>query len=257
MALVTFLSDFGTEDHYVAVVKATILKEDPEIKIVDISHQINPFDIGHAAYVLSHAYPNFPEGTIHLVAVDPSDRNENKPVALQLNGHYFVGCDNGIFSLISENQPDVIVQVPTIQSTFIARDLLASLCVKIAKGIPLEKLGQTIDHGKKLFNRLPKITKREIVGNVIRVDKYGNLITNILKKDFDKIREINGNVNFQVQVGRERYGRFHSQYDEADPGDCYLLFNSDGKLQIGINKGNASELLGLRMDAPIFIEFNI
>ncbi len=240
-----------------ASVKAAILTANPNVQIIDISHQINPFDIGHAAYVLSHSYRNFPEGTIHLIAMDPSDKANSISYAARLNGHYFVGRDTGILSLISGKEPDELVQLPENSSTFAAKDLYAPVCAKIAQGISLEQIGKPTSGLKKLFNRSPKLTKREIVGNIIRVDKYGNLITNIQKKDFDKIQELNGQVPFRIQFGREQYSSFHKDYSDVDPGDCYLLFNSDERLQIGINKGNASELLGLRLDAPVYIEFKI
>ena len=257
MALVTFLSDFGEEDHYVAAVKAAILSGNPTVQIVDLSHKIAPFDIGHAAYVLTNSFRHFPPGTIHLVAVDPSDKRQGRVLVTEIDGHIFVGFDNGIFSLISENPPQQMIEVSYNGTTFVAKDVLGPICARLLGGKSISSLGNPTTEYLRLVNRAPKVTKREIVGNVIRVDSYGNLITNILKRDFDKIQEINGNVQFRVRFGREVYSRFHKHYNEAEPGDCYVLFNSDGKLQIGINKGNASKLLGLRLDAPIFIEFNI
>ncbi|MDH5609730.1 MAG: SAM-dependent chlorinase/fluorinase [Cyclobacteriaceae bacterium] len=256
MTIVTFMSDFGNEDHYVATVKAALLKNNSAIRILDISHTITPFDIGHAAYVLRHAFPHFPEGSVHLVAIDPSDKIDTRIIALRLQDHYFIGSDTGIFSIISEQEPDEIIEITFSPSTFLARDVLAPVAALLATGTPLHSLGETTRTHRKLFARQPKVTKREIVGNIIRVDHFGNLITNIRRVDFDKIQELNGHVPFEVQVGRETYRRFHENYDEADPGDCYVLFNTDGLLQIGINKGHAAQLLGLRLDAPIYIQFN-
>ena len=107
------------------------------------------------------------------------------------------------------------------------------------------------------MNRIVKIKKKNIVGHVIHIDHYGNLITNIKHKDYLEIQKINGNSSFQVQIGREIFDRLHEGYDEVEPGECFIFFNSEKVLQIGINMGRASELLGIRMDATVYINFNI
>lgn len=257
MKIITFLSDFGEEDHYVGAVKASILSQNPVAQIIDISHRISAFDISHAAYVLSNTFRNFPKGTIHLVAVDPSDKQHQQALLAEIEGHTFVGFDNGIFSLISDLEVSQLRSVPVNGSTFIAKDLLGPICGKLSNGLVIEDLGSPTNEFRKLISKAPKVTKREIVGSVIRIDSYGNLITNIERRQFEKIQELNGQVPFQIRFGRERYRAFHQHYNEAEPGDCYVLFNSEGKLQIGINKGNAAGLLGLRLDAQIFIEFQL
>lgn len=257
MAVVTFMSDFGYEDHYVAAVKASILKVNPSLRIVDISHSIKPFDVSHGAYVLSHSFRNFPDGSVHLVALDSVERGPGRVIAVKLEDHFFVGFDTGMFSIISDQAPAAKVEITSLNSTFLARDLLASIAGQLASGKDIHDMGKRIDDDRKLFSRQPKLTKREIVGNVIRVDHYGNLITNIEKPDFEKILEVNGNASYEIQFGRENHKRIHQSYDEAEPGDCYILFNSDGHLQIGINKGHAAKLLGLRYDSPVFIHFNL
>ncbi len=257
MAIVTFLSDFGEEDHYVAAVKASILTVNPDCRIIDISHKITPFDIGHASYVLRNAFSHFPKGTIHLVGLDPANEPNKDGLIAELEDHLFVGMDNGLLSLISDKPATRVIRLNTMTSSFLTRELLGPVCGKLSQGTDPSALGDVAEDHKRLFNRTPKVTKREIVGTIIRIDHYGNLITNILKTDFDKIQEINGQVPFQIQFGRERYQKFHSNYADAEPGDCYVLFNSQGVLQIGINKGNASQLLGLRAEAPVFIEFKV
>lgn len=257
MAVVTFMSDFGTEDHYVAAVKAAILKVNPGVQIVDISHNIHPFDIAHASYVLKQSFRQFPTGTVHLVAIDSIGNAPSRVIACKLEDHLFVGVDSGIFSIISKQAPTAMVEINTQVSTFLARDQLASIAAQLASGKDIHDMGKRIDDDKKLFARQPKLTKREIVGNVIRVDHYGNLITNIEKTEFENIQKINGDASFNVLFGRQVYNRIHKNYNEAEPGDCYLIFNSDGNLQIGINKGHAADLLGLKHDSPVFIHFNI
>lgn len=256
MAIVTFMSDFGEKDHYVSVVKATMLKLNPGIQIVDISHWITPFDIGHAAFVLNNAFRHFPSGTVHLIAMEPSHKQVRRSIAIKLEDHFFVGSDTGIFSLISELPAAAKVELNSRNSTFVAKDVLAPIAVQLAIGKSIHEMGARIDNDLKLFSRKPKLTRREMVGHVIRVDYYGNLISNLMKSDFIAIQKINGNVPFTVQIGREVYVKFHDHYDEVEPGECYLIFNSNGNLQIGINKGNAAELLGLYIDYPIYIQFN-
>lgn len=256
MAVITFMSDFGTADHYVAAVKAAIISQSPQQIITDISHNIRPYDISHAANVLKHVYKDFPEKTVHLVAVDAM-REKSRAIAIELDGHYFVGFDSGLFSLLSGKKPNAVSVLENGQSTFPAKHVLAKTALDLASGKKLGDVGAPSDAIAELYARQLKVTKREIVGNVVSVDHYGNLITNIAKEEFDKIIEINGNgVQYVVRFGRESFGGLHDYFTDVESGDCFVLFNSSGDLQIGINKGNASELLGLGVDAPVIIEFS-
>ncbi|XOV93913.1 MAG: S-adenosyl-l-methionine hydroxide adenosyltransferase family protein [Bacteroidota bacterium] len=260
MSVITFMSDFGTEDHYVAAVKAAILKHFPECKIIDLSHHIGQADIAHAAYVLKNVYNDFPEHTVHLIAIDSVSRVPSKLVAVKWNNHFFVGPDSGVFSLIGNLETGEAVEIISEiseSSTFIAKDVLAPAASKLAKDHQLSEIGKPYHELKKLFPRQLKVTKREIAGNVIRVDHYGNLITNINKTEFDTIVKLNGNSKFQIQFGRERTNKVNLSYHEVESGECYVIFNSRGYIQIGINKGNASELLGLYLDTPINVYFDI
>lgn len=256
MALITFMSDFGTDDHYVAAVKAAIVSASGNQSVVDISHSIKPYDIAQAANVIKNVYKDFPEGTVHLVAVD-SMKEKSKAIAIELDNHFFVGFDSGLFSLISDSKPNQIVILEEENSTFSAKDVLAKKALAIAGGKSLNDIGTPSDQFMELYARQLKVTKREIVGNVVSVDRYGNLITNILRSEFEKMLELNGSgVNYLIQVGRESFNGLNMYFTEVESGDCYVLFNSSDYLQIGINRGNASELLGLRIDSPINIEFS-
>jgi len=255
MSLITFTSDYGTTDHYVAAVKAKILSSNPSQLIIDISHDIRPFDISHAATVLKYAFSEFPSGTVHLVAVD-AVKEEAKAVLVELQGHFFLGFDSGLFSLIIDEAPDLVIELPKLPSTFLARDLLAPTAAKLAEGLAPRDLGTPLYSLKKLFGRQLKVTKREIAGNVISIDHFGNLITNINQVDFDKMLTLNGSAaQFTIRFGREHFRILHEDFTDVESGDCFVLFNSYGRLQIGINKGNASELLGLNIDAPVIVEF--
>ena len=249
------MSDFGTTDHYVAAVKAAIIGRSPSQVIADISHDIRPFDISHAASVLKHVYKEFPANTVHLVAVD-SMKEKAKAIAVELDGHYFVGFDSGLFSLISEQKPTKVSVLENGASTFAAKEVLAKVALALAEGKSMRDVGDPVDAISELFTRQLKVTKKEIVGNVTAIDHYGNLITNISKQEFEKMLALNGaGTSFSVRFGREQFVKIHDYFTEVESGDCFVLFNSSHFLQIGINKGNAAELLGLAVDAPVLIEF--
>ena len=256
MALVTFMSDFGEEDHYVAAVKGALcqgVKQNPQL--IDISHRIRAHDIAHASYVLSHAYGHFPVGTIHLVGIEPTDRSACDTVIAELDGHFFVGGDTGLFTLLKKDTLPIFYRVDTGYHTFAALHNYVPVVRKLLDGARPTELGKVTDQYLRLFARQPKVTKREIVGNVVKVDTYGNLITNVLREDFETILKINGNKPYQIQIGLQIFKRLHRAYDEVENGECYILFNEAGKLQIGINKGNGSKLLGLKYDSPVYIHF--
>jgi S-adenosylmethionine hydrolase len=255
MPIVTLLTDSGESDHYVAAIKARIISTNPGIRIVDISHNIRPCDIGHAAFILRSVFREFPKGTVHLVGVDSVGNRGDAYIALQLEDHYFVGTDNGFFGLISERSHQYIAQlnvINPISTTFPERDVFAQAAAKLASGVSLSDLGKPMPSFKKMIDRQVKATKKQITGQVVRVDNSGNLITNIPQEAFDILSK---GKAYTVQFGGEKFRRMHTQYNQADAGECFILFNSLGLLEIGIYKGNASELLGLGYDSPVNIVF--
>lgn len=255
MPIVTLLTDSGESDHYIAAIKAKIISTNPGIGIIDISHAIASCDIGHAAFVLKSVFKEFPKGTVHLVGVNSVGSKTDLPIAIQLEDHFFIGSDNGLFSLISEKNYQYAVQLNAIQqitSTFPERDIFAPAAAKIASGISITDLGKPMQSIKRMIDRQVKATRKQISGQVIRVDSAGNLITNIPKEAFDVLSK---GKAFTVQFGGEKFRRLHTQYSQAEEGECFLLFNSLGLLEIGIYKGNASELLGLTYDSMVNIVF--
>ena len=256
MAIVTLLTDSGESDHYVAAMKARIISINPGIRIEDISHKIKPHDIAHAAFVLRSVFRDFPKGTIHLVGVDAVGSRGDASIALQLEDHFFVGSDNGLFGLISDRPHQNLVElnaISSIHTTFPERDIFAPAAAKLASGVALSDLGKPLPTFKKMIDRQVKATKKQIAGHVIRVDSFGNLITNIPKNAFDVLS--NGKV-YTIQFGGEKFRRIHTQYQQADEGECFLVFNSLGFLEIGIYKGHAADLLGLNYDSMVNILFD-
>lgn len=256
MAIVTLLTDSGESDHYVAAIKARILSVNPGLTIVDISHKIGPCDLAHAAFVLKAVFRDFPKGTVHLAGIDATGNRDDAFIAVQLEDHFFVGTDNGLFSLISDKSHQMLVdinKISNIQTSFPERDILAPAAAKLASNVAISGMGIVMPMFKKLMNRHIKANKKIISGHVIRVDGYGNLITNIPKDVFDTLS--NGKT-YTIQFGGEKFRRIHTNYHQADQGDCFLLFNSLDLLEIGIYKGNACELLGMSYDSAVSISFD-
>lgn len=251
MAIVTFMSDFGYSDHYVGRVKAKILHTNPQINIIDISHNIEHHNIAHGSFVLKYTYAEFPQNTVHLAAVN-SQESEHY-VALMLDSQYFVGPDNGLISMISDREPEIIVRLPQNgKSIFPTYDYLAPAAAQLATGDHIEKVGEVVENYCKLIPRQVKANKKQISGSVIRVNHFGNLITNIPEYEFNILKK----DRYTVLFGREKLRTILSSVKNVEPGDCYLIFNELGLLEIGINKGNASELLGLQYDSPVHIIFD-
>jgi len=255
MAIITFLSDFGESDHYVAAVKAKILAIDPDIKIVDVSHKIDSCDIAHGAYVLKAVFRDFPEGTVHLVSVNSAGQPGDKFIAVKIEGHYFVGTDNGLFGLISEMESEgqVDINKEQLNTTFPAKQVFAPAAAQLCQGKSLEDIGIPMDHFKKSLGRHLKANKSLISGHIIRVDHFGNLITNIDKTTFDILSK---QKTYNITFARENARRIHENINSVDAGDIFIVFNDQGFLEIGINQGNASELLGLQYDSPVMIKFD-
>ena len=254
MALITFTSDFGDGDYYVPAVKAKMLSFNPQLNIIDISHKIESYDIAHAAFVLRSVYKEFPMGTVHLVALNGTSAMTDGFIGIKLEEHIFLGPNNGVLSLMSDYDPGIIVQFADIHlrdSTFPAKDILAPIAAKVASGAAIHDFGGPLMQLKKMIPRQFKATKKQIIGHVIRVDNYGNLITNIPKDVFDKLNP----GKFNIEFSRESLTQLNRSYENVEPGDCFAFFNSLDLLEIGINHGHGAQLLGLRHDSPIFINF--
>lgn len=256
MAIVTLLTDSGETDHYVAAIKAKILSVNPGLTLVDISHKIQSCDIGHGAFVLKSVFRDFPKGTVHLVGVDATGPAGGTSVAIQLEDHFFVGADNGLFGLISDKTHQQLVDINSINpvsSSFPEKDIFAPVAAKLASGVAITTLGKPMASFKKMIGRSVKATRKIIAGHVTRVDNYGNLITNITKTDFDILSQ---GKTYTIQFSGEKFRKIHTAYSQAEQGDCFLIFNSIGFLEIGIYKGRANELLGMEYDSSVNITFD-
>ena len=253
MPLITFISDFGQSDHYVASVKGSILKHNSNIKIVDISHEIKKYDISHAAYVFKNVYKEFPKGTIHVISVNNTDIN-NGIILFQLDNQFIITFDSGIVSLIdSRENINVILLEGNINPSF-PEKFMGEIASKLASGINYTTLGRPIKDIKKYHNMEVSISKNKIIGYSIRIDHYGNIITNISESDFNNVLSKNSDI-FEINLGIEKIAQISKSYNDVDTADLFALFNFNRLLEIGMNRGNASELLGIKNHTPITIKF--
>ncbi|SDQ81614.1 SAM hydrolase/SAM-dependent halogenase family protein [Flagellimonas zhangzhouensis] len=275
MAIITLTTDFGYKDHYVGAVKGAILSSLPDANIVDISHNISPFNVQECAYILKNAYQSFPKGSVHVVGVDSEISPENEHLVVWVDGHYFVGANSGVISLItSELQPEKIVEINlpnSIQSSFPVLNIFIPVACHIARGGKLEVIGKPFEGLKELRDFEPRVINegKTISGNVIYIDNYGNVVTNIQKSLFEayrngrsfeiiarttKIKEVQQSYNGIINYDLDRNQR-------KGPGDALALFNSAGYVELAIYKsdlnsvGGASTLLGLNYRDTVTINF--
>ena len=253
MPLITLTSDFGLTDHYIAAVKAKLYASDPSLTVIDISHKIDNFNIAHASFVLRSVYRDFPEESVHLIAVGASSAFQ-ECIAVRMDKHFFVGPDNGIISLLNDRDPEWIVGLKSNRrSTFAARDVMAPAALALLSGEDPGQLGDPRKDMQRKMHRQLKANKKLIAGNVIHVDHYGNLITNIDRFTFDVLSK---DATYRINFGREQFDTIHQCYDDVDFGECALFFNSLQRLEISINQGSATQLLGLSYDSPVHIHFS-
>lgn len=255
MALITLLTDSGDKDFYVAAIKARIMSTNPGIRVEDISHHVGQGNLAHAAFVLSAVFRDFPVGTVHLVGVDASGLPGAGHVAIRLEDHFFVASNSGVLSLISDKTPQQVVEIHSFAespSTFPEKDILAPAAARIASGVSLSDMGRPCPDFRRLTIRQPKANKRQILGHVIHVDHFGNLVTNIERSVFEQLAP---GRSFSIRFGGERITRINTDYNQIDPGECVALFNSIGLLEIAIFKGHAAQLFGLGLDSPVNLLF--
>lgn len=256
MAIITLTSDWGQSDYYVAAVKGAILSALPDATIVDITHNIEPWDIASAAFIIRNCYQNFPEGTIHIIGVETEESSDKPHIALKANGHYFIGTDNDIFSLILGDTPYEAVTIEVIQDsdyfTFTTRDRFVKVAAMIANGLPFNEIGAPYPEIRKCITFQPTIDNNSIHGIVTFVDSYENVVTNITKELFEKIR--NGRT-FEIRVGKYLIDKVCRSYTEVAMPDIVALFGSHGFLEIALNHGKTASLLGLSRDSSIDIIF--
>jgi hypothetical protein len=257
MAIITLTSDWGIKDHYVGAVKGTILRTMPDITIVDITHTVPPFDLNQAAFIIRNFYKNFPAGSIHILAVNTEASIRHPHTLVKYEGHWFIGADNGIFSLIFDEKPELIIDLDVIQDsdyfTFPSRDVFSKVACHIASGKPAEQLGHIKKEVLQKIAFKPVIQGDLIKGQVIYVDNYENAFTNITESLF-KSATRGKKFAITFRSAKYRISQISKSYQDVPEGEMLALFSSSGHLEIAMNKGNAASLLGLNVDQAVNVE---
>lgn len=251
MNIITLTTDLGLKDHYAAVLKGKILRKFPEAQFIDVTHLVEPFDVQQAAHVLGASWRNFPNGTVHAVAVNMQHTAQLRCIFFAYKGHYFAGPDNGVFPLALGELPRDIFGIPLSGNIM---DDLAEAAAGLADGAPLMEIGTLTGNVLILQNILPPVNDHMIKTNVAYIDHFGNVVLAINKEDFE-IRRRNRSMDMEFGK-REHISKVSESYADVHEGEKLCLFNDSGFLEIAINKGNAHELLGLKINDTILIEFS-
>ena len=275
MAIITLTTDFGEKDHFAGAIKGAIYSELSDVKIVDVSHSVSPFNISEAAYIILNAYSSFPKGTIHIIGIDSELSPENKHIAIKLDEHYFICANNGIMSMIcAEIAPEKIVEInihDKIETSFPVLDVFVKVACHIARGGTLEVIGKVINTIKPIKNLIPFVNDEhnQIIGSVIYIDNYGNVITNIKRKFFETIQKTRG---YEISARNHKFKTVYNKYSDIinfeleeskrnDEGKGMVVFNSSGYLEIAVYKsnpttvGSASTLMGLKTMDTVTVNF--
>ena len=257
MAIITLTSDWGLKDHYTGAVNGAILKLLPDVQIIDVSHQIPAFDLNQAAFIIRNFYPDFPLGTIHILAINTEAAVDTPHTVVFHRGHYFIGADNGIFSLLFDEKPDKIVELDIMQDsdyfTFSTRDVFVKAACHIASGQPIEKLGFPKEQIMQKMAFRPVIQGDLLKGKVIYIDNYENVFINISEALF-KSAVKNRKFAITFRSLNYRITTISKSYKDVSQGDMLALFSTSGYIEIAIREGKASSLLGLKMDQLVTVE---
>jgi S-adenosylmethionine hydrolase len=257
-AIITLLTDFGTKDHYVASMKGTVLNINPRCILVDITHHVSPHDITEGAFILANAYSSFPKGTIHLSVVDPGVGSPRAPILLVTKKYFFVGPDNGLFTLALRKEKvrkGIVLSnpkyfLPHRSTTFHGRDLFAPVAAHLSMGVEPEAFGPILNSWVKIDFENPRIRGRALVGKILHIDAFGNLISNIEgQKLFNYVRD----DSFVVRVGKRSIQGLKKAYWEGKKNDPMALIGSGGFLEVSIREGSAQKMLKVKKGDPIWI----
>jgi S-adenosyl-L-methionine hydrolase (adenosine-forming) len=249
--IITLLTDFGTEDYFVGAMKGVILTRSPKSVLVDITHAIPPQDLRTGAFTLSMAYPFFPAGSIHLAVVDPGVGSDRRPILVEAAAHFFVGPDNGLFSLILERVPTARIQhltnsaffLPNPSSTFHGRDIFAPVAAALAEGVSPQTLGPAIQDPVRLeIMKCERKADGSLVGGIIHIDHFGNCVTSI---PLEQLLPLSSSRSFCLRVNNFEIRKAAKAYSElaAKPGAPFLISGSAGFLEISVQDSSAAREL--------------
>ncbi|HYB94587.1 MAG TPA: SAM-dependent chlorinase/fluorinase [Vicinamibacterales bacterium] len=254
--VVALLTDFGTRDHYAGALKGVVLSVCPDATIVDIGHEVPAHDVQAGALELAACYRYFPHGTIFLVIVDPGVGSSRRGIAADIGDYKFVAPDNGVLSAVfEETPPKKVVELterkyarPTVSRTFEGRDRFAPAAAHLAKGVTLVSLGKSLTDYQRIDLARPVVDAAELTGTVVRIDRFGNLITNIDRRTFEQFADRGA---IAIDIGGIDIPRIVATYAAAPPRELCALFGSTDHLEIAVNAGDAAAMLSLGRGAAV------
>lgn len=256
MSIIGLITDFGLKDNFVGVIKAVILKINPGARIVDICHEVKPQDIPEAAFLLKGSFQFFPARTVFLAVVDPGVGSKRKKILVKSKNYFFIAPDNGVLSLALKEEPPLeIIEItnekyflkPTA-NTFQARDIFAPIAAYLSKGGRLRDFGKPIESFRALALPSLKLTERELSGEIIYIDRFGNLVSNI---DKDTLKDFIKNKKFKIAIKGETINKLSRHYAEGTQQRPLALIDSFDYLEVAINKASARNYLGINKGAKV------
>lgn len=254
MHVVTLTTDFGKKDYYAATIKGAILNKSKDVQLIDISHQISPYDIVEGAFFITNAYRHFPEGTIHVAAINDYSLQEQRYIAFEKDGYTFIGPDNGLYSLVfsDETFPVYEIQIENTKASNV-QALVGHAVAYLTHDLPIEEIGPRLEQFQQKLGLQAVTTSNQIRATITHIDQFGNVIVNLKKDLFDKIRN---NRRFEIYYkSRDPIEHISSYYNDVSVGDVLCMFNSANFMEIAINMGNANQLLSLNKNETIQIDF--
>lgn len=256
MPVITLTTDWGIRDFYVGALKGAILSVSESILIVDISHLVQPFDLLNGAFIFRNAYSKFPDGTVHIIGLVSQAENDAGMIAIKHKGQYFIGMNDGFFSLVFDEIPEEIIAIKSSSEKYAAFDqnTVVKAATFLASGGNLKELGKRVENFVQKTHLRPVIEDNIIKGTVIYIDEFQNVITNITRELFERVRK---GKQFEIYARKHEYNInvLNEKYNDVSRGQLLALFNNAGYLEIAINQGNAAGLLGLNYGDIIRIDF--
>lgn len=258
--IITLTTDYGTNDHLVGTLKGVILKINPDVAIVDITHNVTAFDLLDGALAIGSAYSYFPPKTVHVVVVDPGVGTERRPLLVSAGNQYFIAPDNGVLSVIYEREQENLVvrhanaehyYLQPVSKTFHGRDIFAPVAAWLTKNWQPASMGDQIADYKRFSLPRPKEADGGVKGVILRTDSFGNLITNFKQEDLPEAVLSQGSI--QVQAGSHVVTKFVETFAQGNGTEPFVYLGSSGYLEIAVNKGNASRTLGLMRGMPVLL----
>ena len=258
--IITLTTDFGSNDHFVGAVKGVIVDIVPDAQIVDISHAVQAFDVLDGALTISQAYSYFPSGTVHVVVVDPGVGTARRPILASSDGHHFVAPDNGVLSMVYAREERIRVRHITsehyfrvpVSNTFHARDIFAPVAAWLAKQVDSDKFGDEIEDYVRFAAPKPKaVAEDRIRAVVLKVDRFGNLITNVTPEEVPAI--FKPGAEFKITIGSKAFSEIRQTFADGAPGELFGIIGSMGYLEIVANRAAAAQLTGVGKGAEVSI----